>query len=234
MTRKSFGALDSYTIAAMNTLALTPWRRRLDPIERASEILMGVVIALTCTLSIRIIEGERASTHSVLLAAIGSNLAWGLIDATMHLIATMTERAREVAILRTIRESADTAVADQLVLDVLPPVLVPALCAPDVARLRERLNGQSLPRTFLTRTDVIKAAAIFLLVFLSTFPIVIPFLVTQNLEVALRTSNAIAIAMLFATGWSLGTYSGRSGRVMGLIMVVVGVALVGVAFLLGG
>jgi VIT1/CCC1 family predicted Fe2+/Mn2+ transporter len=218
----------------MDTVALTPWRRRLDPIERASEILMGVVIALTCTLSIRILEGDAASTHSVLLAAIGSNLAWGLIDATMHLIATMTERAREVAILRTIRESADTAVADQLLLDVLPPVVGAALSAPDVARLRERLNGQSLPRPLLTRADLTAAGAIFLLVFLSTFPIVIPFVIMDNLEVALRTSNAIAIAMLFATGWSLGRYSGRSGRVMGLTMVVVGVALVGLAFLLGG
>jgi VIT1/CCC1 family predicted Fe2+/Mn2+ transporter len=218
----------------MDTIALTPWRRRLDPIERASEILMGVVIALTCTLSIRIIEGGAASTHSVLLAAIGSNLAWGLIDATMHLIATMTERARSRAILGTIRESVDVGAADQLVIDLLPPVVAVALSPPDVARLRERLNGQSLPRTLLTSSDVTAAAAIFLLVFLSTFPIVIPFLVTDTLEVALRTSNAIAIAMLFATGWSLGTYSGRSGRVMGLIMVVVGVVLVGLAFLLGG
>ena len=218
----------------MNAAGVTPWRRRLDPIERASEILMAVVIALSCTLSIRIIEGDAASTHSVLLAAIGGNLAWGLIDATMHLIARMTERARGLAILKTIRESTDTAVADQLVLEALPPMVGSALMPTDVAQLRQRLNGQALPRTLMTGTDVAAATAIFLMVFLSTFPIVIPFLVMSNLELALRTSNAIAIAMLFGAGWSLGNFSGRSGRMMGLTMVVAGVALVGVAFLLGG
>ena len=195
---------------------------------------MAVVIALSCTLSIRILEGEAASTESVLLAAIGGNIVWGLIDATMHLIARMTERARDQAILRTIRESPDPTATDRLFLDKLPPAVVAALTPPDIARVREHLRRQSPSRALLTRNDVAVSAAIFLLVVLSTFPIVIPFIVMQNLERALRTSNAIAIAMLFGTGWSLGTYGGRRGWRMGLTMVVVGVGLVGLAMLLGG
>ena len=49
----------------------------------------------------------------------------------------------------------------------------------------------------------------FLLVFLSTFPVVIPFLFMKNAGPALRVSNAIAIAMLFVTGYAFGRITGR-------------------------
>jgi VIT1/CCC1 family predicted Fe2+/Mn2+ transporter len=75
---------------------------------------------------------------------------------------------------------------------------------------------------------------VFLLVFLSTFPIVIPFLVVEDTGVALRTSNAVALAMLFVAGWAVGNYAGRPGWRTGLAMVLLGVVLVGITIALGG
>ena len=49
----------------------------------------------------------------------------------------------------------------------------------------------------------------FLLVFLSTFPVVIPFIVMSNALPALRVSNAIAVALLFVAGYSYGRITGR-------------------------
>ena len=40
--------------------------------------------------------------------------------------------------------------------------------------------------------------------FLSTFPVVIPFIFMSNVGPALRVSNAIAIVMLFLTGYAFG------------------------------
>jgi VIT1/CCC1 family predicted Fe2+/Mn2+ transporter len=82
--------------------------------------------------------------------------------------------------------------------------------------------------------DLVGAAAVFLLVFLSTFPIIVPFIVMRDTARALRTSNAIAIAMLFVAGWRLGTYAGVSGLRIGLTMVGLGVVLVAIAIALGG
>ena len=76
--------------------------------------------------------------------------------------------------------------------------------------------------------------AVFLLVFLSTLPIVLPFLVISDAGVAMRTSNAVAIAMLFWCGWSLAFYTGRSAVRSGLLMVGVGLVLVAVTIALGG
>ena len=69
--------------------------RVLDPIERACEILFGVIMVLTFTGSISVAEGGATETRTVLAAAIGCNLAWGIVDAAMYLMANFAEsRAR--------------------------------------------------------------------------------------------------------------------------------------------
>jgi hypothetical protein len=95
-----------------------------------------------------------------------------------------------------------------LLRDALPPVVASVLTPVEVETMRQRVAGMPEPSGLvpLNRADYHGATAVFLLVFLSTFPIVIPFLVIQNVAIALRASNAVAIVMMFATGWSPGRY----------------------------
>lgn len=79
-----------------------------------------------------------------------------------------------------------------------------------------------------------KAAGFYRLVFMSTLPVVIPFLVMHNALLALRFSNGIAIIMLFMTGYSLGRHAGYSPWGVGLAMVAIGLVLVGITIALGG
>jgi hypothetical protein len=73
-----------------------------------------------------------------------------------------------------------------------------------------------------------------LLSFLSTFPIVIPFILIGDARLALRLSNAVAIGMLLVCGYALGPLRRVSTRGHGHSMVAVGLALVGVAIAQGG
>jgi VIT1/CCC1 family predicted Fe2+/Mn2+ transporter len=73
-----------------------------------------------------------------------------------------------------------------------------------------------------------------LLCFLSTLPIVLPFIFMSEAGPALRASNAIAVAMLALLGYRFGYRSGISPWMTALIMVAFGAALVGVAIALGG
>jgi VIT1/CCC1 family predicted Fe2+/Mn2+ transporter len=86
----------------------------------------------------------------------------------------------------------------------------------------------------LTKGDGLGAIGICLLSFLSTFPIVIPFILIGDARLALRLSNAVAIGMLFVCGYALGRCAGFRPWATGLLMVAGGVALVGVAIALGG
>jgi VIT1/CCC1 family predicted Fe2+/Mn2+ transporter len=89
-------------------------------------------------------------------------------------------------------------------------------------------------RPRLTQRDVLGAAGICLLSFLSTFPIVVPFIFIGDARLALRISNAVAIAMLFLCGYAFGRYAGFRPWATGLSMVAVGAALVSIAIALGG
>ena len=79
----------------------------LDPIERACEILFGVIMVLTFTGSISVAEGAATETRTVLAAAIGCNLAWGIVDAAMYLLANFATRARGLAVLQALRRSRE-------------------------------------------------------------------------------------------------------------------------------
>jgi hypothetical protein len=210
--------------------------RPLDPIDRFSEILFGLIMVLTFTGSISAAESGREEIRTMLIGAIGCNLAWGIIDAVMYLFANITERGRAILALRSLREASDTAAAHQVIRDAVPPLVASVMQESELELIRQRLN--QLPPTpqapALTRGDFRGALAVFLLVFLSTFPVVIPFLFMSNGIRALRVSNAIAIAMLFAIGYWLGRYMGHRPWRLGVLMVVIGLMLVGMTIALGG
>ena len=88
--------------------------------------------------------------------------------------------------------------------------------------------------TWITKADVLGACAVFLLVFLSTFPVVIPFIVFQDVYVALRASNAVAIVMMFMAGYWLAGHGGYRPWLTGASVAVLGVVLVAIAIALGG
>jgi VIT1/CCC1 family predicted Fe2+/Mn2+ transporter len=102
--------------------------------------------------------------------------------------------------------------------------------------IRQRLRALPEPphRVWLGPDDWKGAAAVFLLVFLSTFPVVVPFLFMADALRALRISHAIAIVMLFATGYAYGRVTGRHPWLGGMVMVVLGAGLVGLTMALGG
>jgi VIT1/CCC1 family predicted Fe2+/Mn2+ transporter len=75
---------------------------------------------------------------------------------------------------------------------------------------------------------------VFLWVFISTFPVVIPFIFMRNAMFALRISNSIAVAMLYLTGHAFGRCVGCRPWLLGCSMVLLGSALVGLTIALGG
>ena len=210
--------------------------RILDPLARVSEILFGVIMALTFTSTVNAASGGNADLGALLYAALGSNFAWGLVDAVMFLMSALTERGRDLVTVRAVRDARAPAEAHRILRAAMPPALSPLLATEDIERFRQRLArlDELPPRPRLTAGDWRGAVAVFLLVFLSTFPIVVPFLLFDGVSVALRASNAVAVAMLFGCGYVVARYGGYRPWTTGLTMVVVGVALVAITTALGG
>ena len=175
-------------------------RRVLDPLERTSEILFGIIMVLTFTGSIRVADAGREDLRTVLAGASGCNLAWGLVDAAMYLMATFITPARFVAALGAIRGSAEPGAAHRIIDEILPRPLSEALTPSDIELLRQRLTERlSLTTVTLTRADFLGATGVFLLVLLSTFPVIVPLMVVRESRLAMGLSNAVAVLRMTAS-----------------------------------
>jgi VIT1/CCC1 family predicted Fe2+/Mn2+ transporter len=210
--------------------------RVLDPVERLSEILFGLIMVLSFTCSISAASAGQEEVREVVVGAIGCNLAWGIVDAVMYLLTLLLERGRSLSIARSVRASQDPAHGRQLVAETLPDPLGGLFDDGALEDARGKLLAlpQVPERPSLTKRDWRGALGIFLLVFLSTFPVVLPFLFVSPLRLAMRASNGVAIAMLFVSGHLLGRYAGLRPLRTALVMVAIGVVLVGVTIALGG
>lgn len=172
----------------------------------------------------------------MIIGALGCNFAWGIIDGVLYLLASLAEQGKGVRALQALRATTDSRAAQQLVADALPPLIASVLQPSELETMSRRLKElPDLPdRARLSKEDWLGFLGVFLLVFLSMFPVVIPFIFMKDALLALRVSNAIAIVMLFLTGYAFGRIAGRRPWLRGLAMVALGCVLVGITILLGG
>ena len=210
--------------------------RVLEPSERIAEILFGLIMALTVTGATSVVTADRTEIQTMLIAALGCNVAWGIIDAGMYLMARLAEQGSNALLLREVRGTADRERAHRTIADALPPLLASIFQPSQLDLIREGIRRlpESETRPRLTGRDWLGALGVCILVILSTFPVVIPFLILGNAQTALRVSNVIAVVSLFFCGVIFARYAGLRPWPTGLTMVVVGAALVGIAIALGG
>ena len=65
----------------------------LNPVDRISEVLFGTIMVLSFTGAISAATDGRQEIRELLWAALGCNVAWGLVDAIMYLMNVVLERA---------------------------------------------------------------------------------------------------------------------------------------------
>lgn len=208
--------------------------RILDPVDRISEIMFGLIMALTFTGLIGSVLGDGNEVRSLLLGALGCNLAWGLVDGVMFVLMGLVARGHGLRVLAAAR-SADPATARAAIRGSFDPFVAEHLDDDAVEALRRSLIELDAPTVpHLTADDLRAALGVATLVFLSTLPVVVPFVVMQDAGIALRVSNAIAIVMLFGCGFQLGAYAGGRRWRSGAAVALLGIVLVPITIALGG
>jgi hypothetical protein len=208
----------------------------LSPIDRVSEILFGVIMALTFTCTFEVANAGKTEIKDMLIGALGCNLVWGLVDGVFFILMGLTIKRRGLTILRFIKMNKEPAKARNFISDELPPVIASVIDPKELENIRQRImNMEKMPDgVSINKNDLKAGLHIFLLVFLSTLPVAIPFVFMSDARTALRISNLIAILIMFMCGWILGRYASRNPWTAGLIMSAIGIALVLLAIYLGG
>lgn len=216
------------------------WQRVLQdvttPFDRVSEMTYGVIMTLTIISVISAASGG-ASRQDLIIAALGCNLAWGLVDALMLLVRLRVEKTHRHGRLRALRgTSSDTDFRDGLD-EFLPPRLVAALQPDEVWRLRQRLMASALGTGEPLRGGAevwLAAALIVLLVTGITLPMILPLWLVPDDLLALRLAQGIGVVMLFTLGWLLARWAGDSPWPGALGFTALGVAMTGLCIALGG
>ena len=208
----------------------------LSPVDRVSELLFGLFMALTFVGAVSVAESGREEIRAMLTAALGCNLAWGLADAVMYLVRTVTDRGRSLTLVRSVRAAADPETGRRLIEASLSRTAAGLVSETEIEAIRGRVVAlPSVPeRPALKGDDLLAALAVFLIVVASTFPVVLPFVIFADVGTAKVVSRAVTLAMLFCGGLALGRYAGYGSWRAGFMMVGLGTALVAAIIALGG
>ena len=209
---------------------------KLDIVDRINEVIFGLIMVLTFTCAIDVATAHREEVGTVLWAALGCNVAWGIIDAFFYLFGVMMYRGESLQALEQIRNEDDDEKAEQAIKDVMPPLIGDLLKEEHISYLREEIKRlpEPPPKTIFTWNDVVGALKVFLLVFLSTFPVVIPFIFIPNTYTAIRISNGVALILLFIAGFYFGRRTHYGSLTTGLMLMGIGALLVFMTIALGG
>lgn len=208
----------------------------LNPVDRISEMLFGLFMALTFIGAVTVAGAGQNEVRALFVTAFGCNIAWGLVDAVMYLVRTGTERGRQLRLVHAVRAATDEEEGRALVRQELMAAFPRATTEAQVEAIRQRvMELEGVPsRVEFDGRDALAAVAIFLIVVAATFPVVLPFAFFTDVEAAKWTSRGLALAMLFAGGLALGNYAGYGSWKAGLMMVGLGTALTVAIVALGG
>jgi len=208
----------------------------LNPVDRVSEMIFGLFMALTFVGVVSMATADREEIKTMLVAALGCNLAWGIVDAVMYLVRAIAERGRGLTLVRSVQAARDAEAGRTLIEGALSPAMAKLVSSTEVEAIRGRLVALTdLPaRPRLKREDFLAALGIFLIVVVSTFPVALPFVFFDNAAFALFVSRGIAVAMLFLGGLALGRYAGYGSWKTGFLMAGLGMTVVAIVVALGG
>ncbi|SCK50351.1 VIT family protein [Variovorax sp. HW608] len=210
--------------------------RVLDPIDRNSEILFGLFMVLSFTGTLSVATAGQKEVREMLVAAIGCNIAWGFVDGVMYVLRNLVVRARQARLWREVIAGGAPEPAHGLIAQELGP-LASALGPSELERTRQWMVAQPAhvaPVAALTRQDLVGGLGVFLLVFASTFPPVLPFFFFSEVRPAMRVSAAIGIAIMFLCGYEWGRYAGLKPWRAAFVMAALGAGIQAVIIALGG
>lgn len=218
------------------------WSKRLtnssilSPIDRTSEVLFGLIMVLTFTGAISVTSDGKDEIRELLWAALGCNVAWGLVDAIMYLMNILFERGHSRNVLIKLRKTNPGQESIKILKEEMQPLVVEMMDDEQLSALEQKIRLVPEPPVsiLLSGKDFYAAFRIFMLVFLCTLPVALPFAFIKEAAIALRISNGVALVMLFIGGYNLAIHSGFRPAITALVYMLIGVVLVSVTIALGG
>ena len=212
-------------------------QRYLDPADRLGEILFGLIMALGFTGAVRL-GVEDADNRTLFISILGCNIAWAIVDGVMYVLTALFEQGRKTRLVRDVRAAPSDALALALIGDEFDDWLNWLLTTDQRGQFYRSLltavrqAEREPPR--MRREDLLGGIAVALVIVLATLPVVVPYLLVPDPNLAVRISNVVALMLVFLLGLRWGQLvGGRSLRIatgltlLGIVLVLMTIALGG-------
>ena len=211
-------------------------QRIVEPGDRIAEAMLGIIMALTFTGTLSVADAGRNDVRAMLIGALGCNLAWGIIDGIIYVMISAAQRGAELQAVRIARSTPFAERARRALADVLPDEIADVMTDDELDAIRDRLSRGPAPEAHVRFgvRDLLAGLGVCLIVFCTTLPLAIPFVLFDEVHRAMRWSNGIAIALLFVAGAAYARNVGGRPWHVGLGMVLMGSVLVAITIALGG
>jgi VIT1/CCC1 family predicted Fe2+/Mn2+ transporter len=205
------------------------------------EIISGVFIVLILINNFEIISKNWALNNAVLFAfiIILINLIWGIVDGLSFIFTSLLEKGRYNRMISRVK-SSDKKLATEIIKNELDNTII-SRCDKET---KEQIIEAVFKNLSLTSSAIIKKPKIFksdiigafLCVFFVFLPciVILPFfLLINNLTLAILVSNIIGLGMLFAFGYKLGSCTDRNKIITGMVIMLIGLAIIATAIAFG-
>ena len=126
-------------------------QRALEPIERISEVLFGLIMVLTATGTLSVVNAGNPEIKTMILGALGCNLAWGIIDGGLYLLGRIEDHGRNLKTLRGVKQAAEPDAVRHVIADALPEPIAASLAPEDLDLIARKLS--ELPEVAETPRD---------------------------------------------------------------------------------
>jgi hypothetical protein len=208
-----------------------------SPENRLAEVICGLIMVLTFTATTGA-AFEGTTPHAMLIAVLGCTVAWGIVDGVTYILGNLMNRGARGRLIMTLRDEPDDMKTLAVVTSRIDAVFGDLLTSEQRQQVhRWMLDGVMRVEpepVHLKKEDLYTGLACFLIVFGAAIPVLVPFIFIKNESLALRVSNALILAMLFAMGWRWAAFANLSRVKTGLSLLAIGVVLVVITVALGG
>jgi VIT1/CCC1 family predicted Fe2+/Mn2+ transporter len=212
-------------------------RKNLSSGDRLAEAFYGIFMVTVIVGSINAVSPLSPNARDIMLfLALGVNIVWGIIDGVTYVFAKLADRAEQDRLVNSLRASEKNRSAREAVRDSLEGTIAESLSRADQEKIVDMLYTtppEVRQKYVLSNEDIETAFSIFLIDFLAIFPVVIPFIIIQDIHTALFTSYSIATVSFFVIGYVWAKRLNRNGLIAGLSLASIGVLVILITFYFG-
>ncbi|GDY16355.1 hypothetical protein LBMAG54_12110 [Nitrosopumilaceae archaeon] len=210
--------------------------------DRLAEIMCGVIMVLVMIgyLRLSLTSGDYIEMKKTLiLIPLGCNAAWGIIDGILYVLINLIKRGKIYRLSQSVKFKKDQEDAHISIEDDLSSAVGDSLKKEDIEEISDEILKRVDPiiiekPEWVTKKDLFVVLLTFVLVVSTAIPLLIPFMILDDLMLAIRLSFVIGLGMLFFIGYTWGKYASRNKIRSGIAMMIIGVVVVGITMVLGG